>query len=371
VLLWGAIRVVRRLSESPVSSLRFVAVFTMVAGGLALLFYVFTTLPDMLNPLVTARYLVPGLFTGLLLLPALMGDSAWGGGRTGVVMFGAVALTGLLGAITLAIPGFGSTGRTWEEVTSRGNKRLDLVAFLKKQGLRYGYATYWNAGAFSVLSGGEVKVRQIEIAGDLPVPMHHHASNQWFRPSEWSGESFLLLNQSELRKINRSLLDAQLGAPTRTVTFGDVTVLVYAENPSNKLAGWSDLVERAQTFEVSSRSPHVIGRYQASDASRGSLASAVGEKGELLFGPFMWLAAGNYRVSFDVAGEGASMLGKLEVTGAKSALKIAEQPLTAGPRQSRVLEFKLERESQFVEFRVLSNGGAVSVHGVTIERAVR
>jgi hypothetical protein len=193
VLLWGVIRVVRRLGESPASSLRFVAVFTMVGGGLALLFYVFTTLPDMINPLVTARYLVPALFTGLLLLPALMGDSAWGGGRTGVVMFGAVALTGLLGTMTLAIPGFGSTGRTWEEATFRGNKRLDLVAFLKKQGLRYGYATYWNAGAFSVLSGGEVKVRQIEIAGDLPVPMRHHASNQWFRPSQWSGESFLLL----------------------------------------------------------------------------------------------------------------------------------------------------------------------------------
>lgn len=372
VLLWGVLRVVRRLAESPASSLRFVAVFTMASGGLALLFYVFTTLPDMVNPLVTARYLVPALFTGLLLLPALMGDSPWGGGRTGIVMFGAVVLTGLLGAMTLAIPGYGSTGRTWEEATFRGSKRLDLVAFLKKQGLRYGYATYWNAGAFSVLSGGEVKVRQIEIAGDLPVPMHHHASNQWFRPSQWSGESFLLLNQGELKKINRALLDAQLGTPTRTVTFGDVTVLVYPENPSNKLAGWSDLMEKAQTFEVSSRSPHLIGRYQASDPSRGSLTSSVGEKGELLFGPFMWLAAGNYRVSFDVAGEGAPSLGKLEVTAAKGAVKLVEQPLAAGPRQSRVLEFKLEREWQFVEFRVLTNGsGSISVYGVTIERAVR
>jgi len=202
--------------------------------------------------------------------------------------------------------------------------------------------------------------------------MHHHGSNRWFRPGEWSGESFVLLEQSELRKINRPLLDAQLGPPTRVVTFGDVTVLVYPENPSNKLNGWNDLIEKAQTFEVSTRSPHVIGRYQAVDASRGSLSSTAGEKGELLFGPFMWLAAGNYRVSFDVTGEGAALLGMLEVTASKSAIKIVEQPLTAGPRQSRVLEFKLEKESQFVEFRVLANGtGAVSVHGVTIERVVR
>lgn len=372
VLLWGVVRAVRRLGESPASSLRFVAVFTMVAGGLALLFYVFTTLPDMINPLVTARYLVPALFTGLLLVPALMGDGPMGGGRTGIVMFGAVALTALLGTLTLAIPGYGSTGRTFEEATWRGRKRLDLVAFLKKQGLRYGYATYWNAGAFSVLSDGDVKVRQIEIAGDLPVPMHHHASNRWFRPGEWSGESFLLLHQYELRKINRPLLDAQLGAPTRSVTFGDFTVLVYPQNPSNQLAGWSDLMEKAQTFAVNSRSPHVIGRYQALDPSHGSLSSTAGEKGELLFGPFLWLASGKYRVAFDVAAEGSSQLGRLEVTASKSALKLAEQPLVAGPRQSHALEFTLEKEAQFVEFRVVTNGsGAVTVHGVTIERAVR
>ena len=67
-----------------------------------------------------------------------------------------------------------------------------------------------------------------------------------------------------------------------------------------------------------------------------------------------------------------ALLGKLEVTASKSALKIGEQPLGAGPRQSRVLEFTLEKEAQFVEFRVVTNGsGAVTVHGVTIERAVR
>ena len=67
-----------------------------------------------------------------------------------------------------------------------------------------------------------------------------------------------------------------------------------------------------------------------------------------------------------------ALLGKLEVTASKSALKIGEQPLCAGPRQSRVLEFTLEKEAQFVEFRVVTNGsGAVTVHGVTIERAVR
>ena len=72
---------------------------------------------------------------------------------------------------------------------------------------------------------------------------------------------------------------------------------------------------------------------------------------------------------FDVAAEGAPLLGALEVTAAKSTLKLAEHALRAGPRQSRVLEFKTEHEAQFVEFRVVTNGeGSVSVFGVTVER---
>lgn len=368
VLLWGVVRATRHLLPSTTVPLRFVAVFTLVGGALSLMFFAFTTVPDTLNPVMSARYLVPALFTGLLLLPGLSPERPVRAHSTGLVIVGTIALVSVCGATTLSIPGYGSTGRTWFEARQRGMRRQALISFLKEQGLKFGYATYWNAGALTLLSDGAVTIRQIQLE-TLPVPMHLHGSNRWFRPAEWQGETFLLLSQAELKRIDRTLLEAQLGGATRTLSFGDFKVLVFGKNLSN-LQGWSDLVEAAQTFDVTPRSPHVIGRYQPQDAFHGTLSSAVGESGELLFGPYMWLAPGKYRVSFDVAAEGQSPVGTLQVTARRSTVEVVTQPLQPGPRSARVLEFELAQEEKFVEFRVLANGtGALTLHNVKLERA--
>lgn len=366
-LVWGAIRAVRALLSSASEAARFVALFTAVSGGLSLFFFVFTNVPDMSNPMASARYLLPTLYMGLLLLPGLITERPTEGGKTSLLLFGAVTCTALIGFMTLAVPGYGSTGRTWSDARSKGNTRIALMEFLEKEGLRYGYASYWNAGALTLLSDGRLKVRQVHPEG-LLAPNHLHSSNRWFRATEWSGETFLLLTQAEFSRVDQKLLDARLGSTARVLSFGAYRVLVYPRNLAG-LPGWAELIEGSQHFAVTPNSPHLVGSYQALAGGQGALVAEKGTKGDLLFGPFMWLATGRYRVAFDVQAEGDGPLGTLQVTARQSALVLASQPLEPGARGQRVLEFEVQQEEKFVEFRVLANGGgSISVYGTSVER---
>ena len=369
-LLWGALSAVKALLTSTSAPMRFVANFTATSGALSVFFFVFTNVPDPSNPMASARYLLPTLFMGLLLLPTRMTERPADGGKVSLITLGAISATALMGFMTLTLPGYGSTGRTWAEAKSRGESRFELVAFLEKEGLQYGYGSYWNAGAITLLSDGRVKVRQIQTEG-LLTPAHLHSSTRWFRASQWSGETFLLFTQAELTRINRPLLDSRLGAPARTLSVGNYRVLVYSKNLAG-LPGWADLIEGTQSFAVTPTTPHSIGTYQPGAPGEGALCAAKGSTGELLFGPFIWLSSGRYRVSFDLAAEGPAALGTLQVTARQSSVVLATQAVEPGPRGLHVLEFEVPYEEKAVEFRVLSNGtGTISVFGTSIERQAR
>ena len=370
VLVWGAIRAVRALLNSASEAARFVALFTAVSGGLSLFFFVFTNVPDMSNPMASARYLLPTLYMGLALLPGLISERPTTGGKTSLALFASVTVTALLGFMTLALPGYGSTGRTWADARARGDARFTLMEFLEKEGLRYGYASYWNAGALTLLSNGRLKVRQVHPEG-LLAPNHLHSSNRWFRETAWTGETFLLLTQAEFSRVDLKLLDSRLGSTARVLSFGAYRVLVYPKNLAG-LPGWADLIEGTQRFPVSPSSPHLVGSYQPLAAGQGALVSEKGTKGDLLFGPFMWLASGRYRVAFEVQADGEGPVGTLQVTARQSALVLASQPLVAGARGQQVLEFEVQQEEKFVEFRVLASGtGSISVFGTSVERQGR
>ena len=90
----------------------------------------------------------------------------------------------------------------------------------------------------------------------------------------------------------------------------------------------------------------------------------------MLCGPFLWLAKGHYRVTFDVAGEGEGPLANLQVSARQGALMILDQPFTAQPRAQRAVEFDISTsQEQWVEFRVLTSGaGTVTVWGTRLEK---
>lgn len=109
---------------------------------------------------------------------------------------------------------------------------------MKSGSLRYGYASYWNAGILSVLSDEKVLVRQIVIDGGLPMPMLWWASNRWYRPEAWQGETFLLLTTQEANEIKWDLLERHHAKPIRELNFESFRIFVFAQNIAKDLPGW-------------------------------------------------------------------------------------------------------------------------------------
>ena len=111
----------------------------------------------------------------------------------GVIAFAAIGLVG-----TLKI----------DTSPEKGSRESQLAAYLQEQGVTYGYATFWNAGAVTVLTDSQVKVRSVEIsAGDL-APYIYNAANAWYAGQGDSERYFVLLTDAELAQLSDAAKDA-------------------------------------------------------------------------------------------------------------------------------------------------------------------
>lgn len=345
----------------------FVAVYTLAALAINLLIMLTTTLADMTSPEASVRYLVPPL---LLMVMVFAGETLE---RPAPKLAGRAAALGCVAVLaTSAAPSFLSP---YYQLFDSAPAQLMLptpdqrmIEFLRNNGLKYGYASFWNAGKLTVLSGHDIKVRQVLIENGLPVPMRNLSSNRWFRPEAWQGETFMLLRPAELKLLDTERMAAELGQPVRTLRYEDWTVLVYGVNVA-RLASWDLLIRQPLNFQARAGSPHNVGRY---DAGAGALVAEAGETGTLHFGPFIGVEAGSYQVSFDVetAASAAGEFGYIDVVSGAGSTVHARLPLTATGRQHLQLPFNAAQATKLMEFRVFTNGtGRVLVRNVSIVRA--
>lgn len=211
----------------------FIAVFSVVLAGLSLFFQITTTIPNMSDPIQSARYLLPASLLLALLLADLISDGS-ANAASRIVTTGAIFVLATSSFFNLLIPA--STSQfVWQQPQS--NRSL-LVKFLQANGLHYGYATYWNAGVLSVLSEQDVRVRQIRLDRGLPIPMKHLSSDRWYRPSAWGGETFLLLTNEEAKTVDLDLLANYNSKLERRLQFLDWQIFVFQKNIAGSLPNW-------------------------------------------------------------------------------------------------------------------------------------
>lgn len=345
---------------SPVARARFIG--GLVAGvSLCFLFLqATTTVADMTDPMSSARYLTPMVVLGLMLL--------FCSPLAGMSRLGALLTTGL--AVLLATSSVVPSSPGSMIYTGWNNaQREALVAELKAMGLRYGYATYWNAGALTVLSGSEVKIRQIMIPNGLPLPMRHLSADRWYEPEAWQGETFLLMDDKEVAATDWGALTRYVGQPTREARIGAMRVFVFKENISLELPNWSSTLRKPFRMNAAADSAKMVGKWN--DAA-GVLQTKAGEAGFLQYGPYRPLGRGHYTVTYDVSGRadpatqvvatvdavtlgGNRILGSAEVRGDGTA--------------QHTLQFTLDHPVLDLELRVLANGvGEVDYKGLTLTR---
>lgn len=330
---------------------RMLAAFT--ASGLCIFIFlqITTTTPDMSGPVISSRYMLPSLVLGVVLL---LGYAESKGLRspTGVAAWAVI----LVLSSSLVHPG-NSFSRLYRGTPA--STHMQAVEALRSKGLEYGYATYWNSGVITVLSGEDVRVRQIEFSHGMPVPRLHLASRNWFRSEAWAGKSFLLLTRDEAAQMDRSEIFSFTGQPLEEFTVGDFIVLVFKENLASTLPGWdidrSD--ERSLDSMLEAGSLRQIGRAEPSEGHL-KLVSDVGESGFLHYGPYVTLAAGNYRVVVDVSSSGNEEAGYVDVAGNMGAIVLAKAPINGSVSTPLSLEVSAAEDVESVEVRVFSNGSS-------------
>ncbi|WP_157201347.1 hypothetical protein [Massilia sp. Root418] len=343
----------RRALRSAHRGRLFVAVFASAMLGLNLLIMLTTTLADMSAPTASVRYLVPGV---LLLLMLTVGEVV--DRPSGSLPARAAAVLALALLATSAAPSYLSPYNQHFKLPPAINlpsPENNLLDYLRANGLHYGYASFWNAGKLTVLSGHEVKVRQVVIEGGVPMPMRKLASNRWYQPAAWSGPTFLMLTQGELAQVDLARLAAEVGAPQRTLRHGDMTILVYPANLA-VMQSWNPRVSAPTHFPVSERSPHHTGHY---DAKAGALVGEAGTPGWLHYGPYIDIEPGRYAVSFDLetgAAPAGAELGAVDVVAAAGVTSFARRTVTGSGRQLLTLQIDVREPTKLLEFRVLTNG---------------
>lgn len=107
-----------------------------------------------------------------------------------------------------------------------------VTDYLETQGLTYGFGTFWNANAVTVLSDSAVKVRDIEIVTDRQtvVPRHYQSQGKWYEPQEGQDRYFLLLTRWEYDNLGGTG-NPLLASAAETLEFQDYRIVVLPSFP--------------------------------------------------------------------------------------------------------------------------------------------
>lgn len=345
-----AISVVRLLG-APRDGQRFLAGFTASSLAVFLFLHLTSTVPDMSDPVSVARYLVPSLVLGLLVLTAALAERK------------CVSLGGLLAAGALAIAITAPWVSRVVVPPARDEVRQALVGELRENGLHYGYASYWNAGALTVLGAGKPAVRQIQIVNGMPIPRQHLASEYWYSPDAWQGPTFLLLLESEAKQVDWPRLAETMGSEPRHLSMHGFDVAIFPNNLANRLAGWDAKLDRPLDLHLGEDSPRTAGRHETSPSR---IVTEAGQVGYLHFGPYQPLVPGRYLARFTVE-SGSTM--HLDIASNGGAKVLASRSLAPGPKRTVELPFDVVGGPASVEARVRVDGeAAAALYAIILER---
>lgn len=113
------------------------------------------------------------------------------------------------------------------------NNLYGLTEFLEDEGLSYGYATFWNANAITLLSDSNVKVRDVNIDQNGVSKRIYQSSENWYKDQEDQEDYFLLTNPYEyqtLMDIQSPLLNEAMETKSVFVNNTEYKVLVFDHN---------------------------------------------------------------------------------------------------------------------------------------------
>lgn len=105
--------------------------------------------------------------------------------------------------------------------------RYEVISYLKRNSLDFGYATFWNADVITYLTEGEVEVANLKQ--NLKEPDYWLTSKKMYKSSYHPGKTFLLLTIEEEQKAESGLLNHG----SRHEIGTDYIIYEFSKNPYN------------------------------------------------------------------------------------------------------------------------------------------
>lgn len=222
---------IKNLNKLHWESGRFIVIFSLVSTTIYLLVVFFTG-----AAIVEDRYLIP-VYNNNILLFATIGSFVLknhlkkylSAGLSFVLLYVFLSNFFYLGCqkASFLYQKFGSFAQGVEGVTT----------FLESNGLQYGYATFFNAEEYSVLSDNKVRIRGILFNENEIMPYNWLTSSRFYKPDYYSGKTFLMISDAQMEYyFPKGISVLNLGEPIDILKFKKFTIFVYDYNISSRFS---------------------------------------------------------------------------------------------------------------------------------------
>ncbi len=207
--------------------------------------------------------------------------------------------------------------------------REDLCDFLLFHDLKYGYATYWNAGVYTVWSDMEVLIYPLDK--DEFEPYHWYSTRELYLPTEEAGKTFIMLSEQEYNEWSRTV-DYQLAFDNYSdiLRYSNYVILVYDYNV-------------ATNFDEYDKNQDIRNDLSYSEQCYVEEENVILPMQETMFGPYITLDPGHYTVTIDCQMEGQN---EFIIRDFAAGENVVISTITNG---TNVYEFDLLRELKNVE----------------------
>jgi hypothetical protein len=240
------------------------------------------------------------------------------------------------------------------------------------RGLTRGYATYWNANLVTLLSNGRTQTCSINFGNGI-IPYRWLTETECFDRDALPERFYVIVAPEERENAARAMRQS-LPEPIERLTIGDgFEVSIYRSADTNR--GWLALpIEDGDALSLPLRVPAAFPQLQSSNAIvQGETVIATGVSGTILYGPYLRVPAGHYRVRW--LGSGVPGDGEITfdvVSGSKTFAREV-RPASTFPIGDDLelvhMDIDLEGETPGIETRVFSgNGGKIALSRLELTR---
>jgi hypothetical protein len=245
-----------------------------------------------------------------------------------------------------------------------------LQSFLSSHDLDYGYASYWNASKYTILSESELIIRPVHVLDNSVMPFRWLSSETWFRGSS-KDKSFLLLDNLEKEILIEADLEALGVAPKTRLTFGESVIYVFDFDLADRVVGWDPTFLNGDYWPANISTFTKIGVLNDSAQTGNTkqcLSAKKGEFGLVHFGPYVSIAPGTYTAKFEIStSEPTSERTYIEVTYNGGLDTLGKQPLDS-TLSVQEIEFKVGSFTEGLELIYYSGGESDSLFcGVSLK----